>query len=41
MKKQFSLLTLSILLSASLLHAKNKGVAQPTEELKWLQRAEE
>jgi hypothetical protein len=41
MKRQFSLLTISILLSASLLHAKNKGNEEPTEEQKWLQRAEE
>jgi hypothetical protein len=41
MKKQIVFLIISILLSASSLHAKNKGLEEPTEELKWLQRAEE
>lgn len=41
MKRHFYLMTTSILLSVSLLHAKNKGIEDPTEEQKWLRRAEE
>ncbi len=41
MKRMFSLLAISIFLFTALLQAKNKGFEEPTEEQKWLQRAEE
>ncbi|MGB7985178.1 MAG: hypothetical protein WCF54_08460 [Terracidiphilus sp.] len=41
MKRSISLLAISIFLFTALLQAKNKGFEEPTEEQKWLQRAEE